>query len=161
MAVREVILVWELQHDGKQHQKFMHDVVMDVASKVLYFCPVGIDDLRLPPLECWDELGDVEDLCVVEDARLDFLQYASVGKFYLVIVLLIVCLSLSYSEAERLVPVVATILQVSPVRKLLVSREVEHGLSNGKLSIDLFLTQAEIGDIKEPDSLQGLEDLLS
>lgn len=58
----------------------MHDVVMDVASKVLYLCPVGIDDLGLPPLECRDELRDVEDLRIVEDAGLDFLQDASARK---------------------------------------------------------------------------------
>lgn len=46
---------------------------MDVASKVLYLCPVSVDDLGLFPLEGWDELGDVEDLCVVKDAGLDFL----------------------------------------------------------------------------------------
>lgn len=77
MALREVIFVRQLQDDGEQDQQFLHDVVMDVASKVLYLCPVGIDNLRLFSLECWDKLGDVEDLCVVEDAGLDFLQGGS------------------------------------------------------------------------------------
>lgn len=77
MAAGEVVLVWKLQDDGKQYQQLMHNIVMDVASKVLYLCPVGIDDLRLPPLECGNKLRDVEDLCIVEDARLDFLRGGS------------------------------------------------------------------------------------
>lgn len=80
MALREVILVRQLQDNGKQYQQLLHDVFMDVASKVLYFCPVGIDDLGLFPLECWDKLGDVEDLCVVKDAGLDFLQGVSTRR---------------------------------------------------------------------------------
>lgn len=74
MTTQEIIFVRELQDDGKQHQQLMHDVVMNVASKMLYLCPVGIDDLGLSPLECWDEFGDVEYLGIVEDAGLDFLQ---------------------------------------------------------------------------------------
>lgn len=74
MAAREVLFVRELQDDGKQYQQLMHDVVMDVASKVLYLCSVGVDNLGLSPLECWDELRDVEDLCVIEDAGFDLLQ---------------------------------------------------------------------------------------
>lgn len=54
---------------------------MDVKSKVLYLCPVGIDDLGLFSLECWDKLGDVEDLCVVEDAGPYFLQGGSTRRF--------------------------------------------------------------------------------
>lgn len=52
----------------------MHDVVMNVASKVLYLCLVGIDDFGLSSLKCRDELGNVEDLSIVEDAGLDFLH---------------------------------------------------------------------------------------
>ena len=57
----------------------MHDVVVYVSSKVLYLCPVSIDDFGLSPLERRDELGDVEDLRVVEDAGLYFLQGWSSG----------------------------------------------------------------------------------
>lgn len=74
MALREVIFVRQLQDDSEQHKQLLHDVVMDVTSKVLYLCPVSIDDLGLFPLACWDKLGDVEDFCVVEDAGLDFLE---------------------------------------------------------------------------------------
>lgn len=77
MAAGEVLFVGQLQDDGKQYQQLLHDFVMDVASKVLYLCPVGIDDLRLPPLECGDKLRDVEDLCIVEDTGLDFLRGGS------------------------------------------------------------------------------------
>lgn len=55
----------------------MDDVVMDVARKVLYLCLIRIDDFGLSSLECRDELGDVEDLGIVEDARFDFLQRES------------------------------------------------------------------------------------
>lgn len=55
----------------------MDDVVMDVAGKVLYLCLIRIDDFGLSSLECRDELGDVEDLGVVEDAGLDFLRRES------------------------------------------------------------------------------------
>lgn len=74
MALREIIFIGKLQDNGKQHQQLLHDVVVDVASKVLYLCPVRIDELGLFPLECWDKLRDIEDLCVIEDARLDFLE---------------------------------------------------------------------------------------
>lgn len=50
---------------------------MDVARKVLYLCLIRIDDFGLSSLECRDELGDVEDLGIVEDARFDFLQRES------------------------------------------------------------------------------------
>lgn len=48
--------------------------MVDVASKTLYLRPVRIDDLGLFPLECRDKLGDIEDLCIIEDAGLDFLE---------------------------------------------------------------------------------------
>lgn len=48
--------------------------MVDMASKVLYLWPVGVDNLGLPPLECRDELRDVEDLSIVEDTGLYFLQ---------------------------------------------------------------------------------------
>ena len=82
VAFREVILVGQLQHKSKQHQQLLHDVVVDVASKMLYLCPVGIDDLRLSPLEFWDEFGDVENLRVVEDAGLDFLEGGSARQSF-------------------------------------------------------------------------------
>lgn len=81
MTVREVIFVRELQDECKQHQQLMYDVVMDVASKVLYLCSVGVDDLGLSPLKCRDELGDVENFCIVEDTGLDFLRSGSTRQF--------------------------------------------------------------------------------
>lgn len=117
----------------------MHDVVVDVASKVLDLCSVGIDDLGLPPLKCWDELGDVEDLCVVEDAGLYFLRDGVIITVNTIPVPVCIYGLSTYSEAERLVSVVATILQVGPISKLLLGGEVEDGLANGKLSMDLVL----------------------
>lgn len=80
MALREVIFVRQLQDNGEQHEQLLHDVVVDVTSKVLYLCPVRIDDLGLFPFECRNKLGDVEDLCIVEDAGLDFLQGGSTRR---------------------------------------------------------------------------------
>jgi hypothetical protein len=47
---------------------------MGMASKVLYLCPVGIDDFGLFPLKYWNGFGDVEDICVDKDAGCDFLR---------------------------------------------------------------------------------------
>lgn len=111
MALREVIFVRQLQDNGEQHEQLLNDVVMDVASKVLYFCPVGIDDLGLFSLKFWDELGYVEDLCVVEDAGLDFLQGVSTRRYPKTLGPCVYT-NCAYSEAEGLVSIVT---QVSPV----------------------------------------------
>lgn len=93
----------------------MHDIVMDVASEVLYLYSVGIDDLGLSPFKCWDELGDVEDLSIVEDAGLDFLHGGSTKESNKSRAPVYVEMFLSHSQSERLISIVASIFKVSPV----------------------------------------------
>lgn len=159
MAVGKVVFARQLQDDSKQHQQLVHDAVMDVAGKVLYLCPVSVDDFGLSPLEGWDELGDVEDLRVVEDAGLDFLLHESAKHLMSPTCLPYIYMKVSYPQAERLIPVVATILQVGPVQELFFGGKVKDCLANGKLPVDLFLAEAKIDDVEEPDRLQGFEEL--
>jgi hypothetical protein len=50
---------------------------MDVTSESLNLWFVCIDDFGLRSLKFWNKLGDVVNLCVVKDARLDLLVLIS------------------------------------------------------------------------------------
>lgn len=96
-----------------------------MLCKRLDLVPVLLDELRLRPLVRRDELGDIEDFSVVEDAWTDFAQ------------------------AQRFVAFVTAILEVGAVLQFLLSGELEDLFANGKLSVYLLLGEAEVDDVEE------------
>ncbi|KIH86865.1 hypothetical protein SPBR_08101 [Sporothrix brasiliensis 5110] len=118
----------QLEDQGKEHEQLADDVVVDVAGKVLNLGPVGRDHGRMGPLGVGgDELGDVVDFRVVGDA----------GRHL--------------AQAQRLVAVVAAVLEVGALK---------HRLANGKLAVDLLLAQAKVDNVEEADGLDGGLELL-
>lgn len=130
MVLQEEIL-GQLKHDGKKHEQFPHDLIVDVLGEILDLIPMLPDQLGMAPFTLGDEFGDVVDLRVVFDAVLDL------------------------SETERFVAVVATMLEVGTVLELLLGRQVKNLLAEAELSVDLFLAEAEVGNIKEACGRQG------
>lgn len=76
MTSREIVFR-QLQNDGEKREDLLNNLAVDMASKVLNLRSVLVDHLGLRALVGRDELGDVEDLCVVKDTRTNFLYGVS------------------------------------------------------------------------------------
>lgn len=63
----------------------------------------------------------------------------------------------TYAQPERLVPVVAAVLEVRAVPELLLRRQLEHFPADGELPVHLLLGQPEVDDVEEADLLDGFE----
>lgn len=98
---------------------------MDVPREGLDVRTVLVDHLWVRPLQLRDELRDVVDLRVVDDARAHL------------------------PESKRLISVVPAVLKVRAILELLLGWKLEHLLANGKLFIDLLLRQAEVDDVEK------------
>lgn len=55
----------------------------------------------------------------------------------------------THAKPERLVAVVAAVLEVCSVLELLLCGQLEHFLADGELPVDLFLGKTEVDDVKE------------
>lgn len=67
------MIFWEFENDGEEDEKLLDDIVVDVAGEVFDLRAVVVDNIWMGAIECRDEFGDVVDLSVIEDARLDLL----------------------------------------------------------------------------------------
>ena len=63
------MVLWELEDESEECEEFVDYGVVDVACEALNLGAVGVNYGRVGPLEGRDELGDVVDFRVVEDAR--------------------------------------------------------------------------------------------
>ena len=67
------VVLGELKNDRKQCQEFLNNFVVDMTGKVFNLAPILVDEVWVSALKSRNEFGDVVDLCVVKDARLDLL----------------------------------------------------------------------------------------
>lgn len=102
---------------------------MDMLGEVLDLIPMLPNHFWVSPFIFRDELGDVVDLRVFSNARLDLPQ------------------------TQRLVPVVPAILEVSTIFDFLLCGQVKDLLAKAELAVHLFLREAEVGYVKETSKL--------
>ena len=93
---------------------------MDVLGEVLDLVPVLLDHFWVLAFVLGGEFGDVVDLGVVQDARLDL------------------------AGCKGLVAVVPALLEVGTVFELFVGRKLEDFLAQTELAVDFFLVQAKL-----------------
>jgi hypothetical protein len=147
------IILGKLEDDGKQSQKLLNHIVVDVAGEVLDLRLIVLDDAWMGPLQCRDEFGNVVDLRIVENAIGNFLFCQLMwprqqGE------------ELTYTEAKWLVPIVAAVLQVGSILEFLLCRELKKRLPNGKLTVHRLLVKAKIHNVEESNGLKSFKELL-
>ena len=98
---------------------------MDMFSKVFDLVPVLSNNFWLRTLVLRYELWNIEDFGVVKDAWL-----------YL-------------ADAQRLITIVAAVLEVRAVSQQFLRWESVEFLSDGELTIYLLLAEAEVDDVEE------------
>lgn len=120
------IIFRQLQNDRIKRQQLPYNLTVDCAGEDFDLLPMLPDGLWLWSLVCRDEFRDVEDFRVVEDAWFNL------------------------SKTEGFVAVVTAILKIGAVFELFFCREFEDLLADGKLTVNLFLGEAEIDNIEKP-----------
>jgi hypothetical protein len=118
-----------LQNDSDELEQLEDDLLVDVAMEYFDFGVVLLHDRRVLSLVSVGELEDVVKLNIVVKA----------GK--------------NLNGPERPIAVVAAVFQVRSMLQLLSFGKVEDLLSNGKLPVYLLRSQADVGDVEEPNLL--------
>ena len=123
MLKKEVL--WQFKHDGKQREQLRYNTIVDRFREVPDLIPMLSKYFRLRTLILWDKLGNVEDLCVVNNAWSDLTQ------------------------AKRLVTVVLALLEAGAVFEFLFGRKLKDLLADSELAVDLILCETEVDDVEE------------
>ena len=121
----EEIILWQLQHQCKQHQQLPHDLKVNVLCKGLNFVPVLLDHGGMLALIPLGKFRRIVYFGVVFDTIFDF------------------------ADAEGLVAVVAAVFEVGTVFEFFRRGEVEDLFAEGELAVDLLLAEAEVCYVEE------------
>lgn len=129
----EKVVFVQPEDDCDEGEEFVYDGLVDVFAEFVDGWPRVEDDLWVWAIVRWDCFRNVVDFSVIKNPR----RY--------------------FADSFRLVSVVTPILEVGAVLEFFFSREVEEGLPDSELFVDLFLREAKVGYVEEANLIDGVE----
>lgn len=124
MAFQEMVF-GQFEHDRQQLQELKRYIFMHMAGKFLDLIPVFSDDFRLRSLSLRDAFEDAIELKGVLHP------------------------GFNVDRTKGSVPIIASFFQRGPIFESLFFRESKECFGDCELSVDLFLGEADVGDIEE------------